>query len=95
MPLAKLRSHELAAGLSRAGAIGRQGASWADFPAIHYLALSSKCLARSDKSSRRPETTKERERLSALVSAPGDSYENPPCVSAAGCDRECDLRQCR
>jgi hypothetical protein len=37
MPLAKLRSHELAAGLSRAGAIGRQGASWADFPAIHQL----------------------------------------------------------
>jgi len=95
MPLAKARSHVLAAG---------PFTSWSDrtprrvvggLPAGHHLARSSKSLARSDKSSRRPEATKERERLSALVSALGDSYENPRCVSPAGCDCECDLRQCR
>jgi len=63
----------------------------------YTLVLSSKCLALSDKSGGWAETTKERERLSALVSssARGESYDNPPCVSAACCDGDCDPHQCR
>jgi len=61
------------------------------------MAATNKLLADSNKSGAEDKATKERERLSALVSSSARdySYEDPLCASAARRNHDCRPRQCR